>query len=181
MIRRPPRSTLSSSSAASDVYKRQPFVCCELLNLCLVGSYTVHWYHLVAVSSVALTLLNPTESGFLLVLRNRLSRLSRTARLPQVPRESHFITAFWFVVFTLSRCVLHTAACNGVPGLGRLRSTPPDLQQKQDSNPDTRRAGRNTTAFRFCCVRRAAPLLHHHARAAAAAADATLSLCAAAE
>jgi hypothetical protein len=45
----------------------------------------------------------------------------------------------------------------------------------------TRRAGRNTTAFRFCCVRRAAPLLHHHARAAAAAADATLSLCAAAE
>jgi hypothetical protein len=34
----------------------------------------------------------------------------------------------------------------------------------------TRRAGRNTTAFRFCC-----------ARAAAAAADATLSLCAAAE
>src|SRR5674536_236892 len=26
MIRRPPRSTLSSSSAASDVYKRQPFV-----------------------------------------------------------------------------------------------------------------------------------------------------------
>src|SRR5664280_2895707 len=25
MIRRPPRSTLSSSSAASDVYKRQPF------------------------------------------------------------------------------------------------------------------------------------------------------------
>eukprot|EP00656_Telonema_subtile_P038305 TRINITY_DN4302_c0_g1_i3.p1 TRINITY_DN4302_c0_g1~~TRINITY_DN4302_c0_g1_i3.p1 ORF type:complete len:365 (-),score=53.18 TRINITY_DN4302_c0_g1_i3:163-1257(-) len=27
MIRRPPRSTLSSSSAASDVYKRQPFQC----------------------------------------------------------------------------------------------------------------------------------------------------------
>eukprot|EP00658_Telonema_sp_P-2_P043435 TRINITY_DN31373_c0_g1_i1.p1 TRINITY_DN31373_c0_g1~~TRINITY_DN31373_c0_g1_i1.p1 ORF type:complete len:129 (-),score=31.51 TRINITY_DN31373_c0_g1_i1:349-735(-) len=27
MIRRPPRSTLSSSSAASDVYKRQPQVC----------------------------------------------------------------------------------------------------------------------------------------------------------
>src|SRR5665648_446263 len=26
MIRRPPRSTLSSSSAASDVYKRQPFI-----------------------------------------------------------------------------------------------------------------------------------------------------------
>eukprot|EP00658_Telonema_sp_P-2_P064081 TRINITY_DN52950_c0_g1_i1.p1 TRINITY_DN52950_c0_g1~~TRINITY_DN52950_c0_g1_i1.p1 ORF type:complete len:127 (-),score=34.33 TRINITY_DN52950_c0_g1_i1:107-487(-) len=26
MIRRPPRSTLSSSSAASDVYKRQPYV-----------------------------------------------------------------------------------------------------------------------------------------------------------
>eukprot|EP00658_Telonema_sp_P-2_P067200 TRINITY_DN56133_c0_g1_i1.p1 TRINITY_DN56133_c0_g1~~TRINITY_DN56133_c0_g1_i1.p1 ORF type:complete len:100 (-),score=24.51 TRINITY_DN56133_c0_g1_i1:141-440(-) len=27
MIRRPPRSTLSSSSAASDVYKRQPLHC----------------------------------------------------------------------------------------------------------------------------------------------------------
>eukprot|EP00658_Telonema_sp_P-2_P059520 TRINITY_DN4851_c0_g2_i5.p1 TRINITY_DN4851_c0_g2~~TRINITY_DN4851_c0_g2_i5.p1 ORF type:complete len:130 (+),score=28.70 TRINITY_DN4851_c0_g2_i5:92-481(+) len=27
MIRRPPRSTLSSSSAASDVYKRQSFMC----------------------------------------------------------------------------------------------------------------------------------------------------------
>src|SRR5664279_949283 len=28
MIRRPPRSTLSSSSAASDVYKRQSYYCC---------------------------------------------------------------------------------------------------------------------------------------------------------
>ena len=26
MLRRPPRSTLSSSSAASDVYKRQPYI-----------------------------------------------------------------------------------------------------------------------------------------------------------
>src|SRR5674536_394686 len=29
MIRRPPRSTLSSSSAASDVYKRQVISCCD--------------------------------------------------------------------------------------------------------------------------------------------------------
>ena len=34
MIRRPPRSTLSSSSAASDVYKRQSF-------FCLVGVYAL--------------------------------------------------------------------------------------------------------------------------------------------
>ena len=30
MIRRPPRSTLSSSSAASDVYKRQAYILCEV-------------------------------------------------------------------------------------------------------------------------------------------------------
>ena len=37
MIRRPPRSTLSSSSAASDVYKRQAYegMCCGL-SLCLI-------------------------------------------------------------------------------------------------------------------------------------------------
>ena len=32
MIRRPPRSTLSSSSAASDVYKRQPTICIHCNN-----------------------------------------------------------------------------------------------------------------------------------------------------
>ena len=31
MIRRPPRSTQSRSSAASDVYKRQPFNCPDLI------------------------------------------------------------------------------------------------------------------------------------------------------
>eukprot|EP00658_Telonema_sp_P-2_P049538 TRINITY_DN37689_c0_g1_i1.p3 TRINITY_DN37689_c0_g1~~TRINITY_DN37689_c0_g1_i1.p3 ORF type:complete len:119 (+),score=12.20 TRINITY_DN37689_c0_g1_i1:125-481(+) len=37
MIRRPPRSTLSSSSAASDVYKRQPF-------LALLISHAFCWW-----------------------------------------------------------------------------------------------------------------------------------------
>src|SRR5674536_77131 len=38
MIRRPPRSTLSSSSAASDVYKRQVYVCGQ----CADGDEHVH-------------------------------------------------------------------------------------------------------------------------------------------
>src|SRR5450756_2619419 len=35
MIRRPPRSTQSRSSAASDVYKRQGLVCFNFLSLCI--------------------------------------------------------------------------------------------------------------------------------------------------
>eukprot|EP00658_Telonema_sp_P-2_P028170 TRINITY_DN21634_c0_g1_i1.p1 TRINITY_DN21634_c0_g1~~TRINITY_DN21634_c0_g1_i1.p1 ORF type:complete len:108 (-),score=5.52 TRINITY_DN21634_c0_g1_i1:215-538(-) len=41
MIRRPPRSTLSSSSAASDVYKRQSFVCLLLLYVLLLPLFGV--------------------------------------------------------------------------------------------------------------------------------------------
>eukprot|EP00658_Telonema_sp_P-2_P080614 TRINITY_DN8055_c0_g1_i2.p1 TRINITY_DN8055_c0_g1~~TRINITY_DN8055_c0_g1_i2.p1 ORF type:complete len:107 (+),score=34.35 TRINITY_DN8055_c0_g1_i2:68-388(+) len=37
MIRRPPRSTLSSSSAASDVYKRQPFAFLLISTTMFVG------------------------------------------------------------------------------------------------------------------------------------------------
>eukprot|EP00657_Telonema_sp_P-1_P001347 TRINITY_DN131_c0_g1_i4.p2 TRINITY_DN131_c0_g1~~TRINITY_DN131_c0_g1_i4.p2 ORF type:complete len:102 (-),score=25.16 TRINITY_DN131_c0_g1_i4:587-892(-) len=36
MIRRPPRSTQSRSSAASDVYKRQAFLCCRRLKAILM-------------------------------------------------------------------------------------------------------------------------------------------------
>src|SRR5678809_644242 len=42
MIRRPPRSRLDRSSAASDVYKRQPF---ELVERRFVGSRGALWRH----------------------------------------------------------------------------------------------------------------------------------------
>src|SRR5678809_1697515 len=38
MIRRPPRSTLDRSSAASDVYKRQPVVSCNDLRHVIKGA-----------------------------------------------------------------------------------------------------------------------------------------------
>ena len=40
MIRRPPRSTLSSSSAASDVYKRQKELCVEIAYKNMNTDYT---------------------------------------------------------------------------------------------------------------------------------------------
>src|SRR5664279_4727263 len=45
MIRRPPRSTLSSSSAASDVYKRQLLYCCNDVVDISVGQRRVHLEH----------------------------------------------------------------------------------------------------------------------------------------
>src|SRR5674536_280286 len=46
MIRRPPRSTLSSSSAASDVYKRQVLV--------HLGPFAIRWYALAYIAGILL-------------------------------------------------------------------------------------------------------------------------------
>src|SRR5665811_2476721 len=51
MIRRPPRSTRVRSSAASDVYKRQPTVPC-----CVIGQYRILVYlHIASLCCVQLT------------------------------------------------------------------------------------------------------------------------------
>src|SRR5664280_557716 len=57
MIRRPPRSTLSSSSAASDVYKRQFHACraCPAAPLIRLSSELIATNHPVRESTRALT------------------------------------------------------------------------------------------------------------------------------
>src|SRR5665648_763977 len=60
MIRRPPRSTLSSSSAASDVYKRQEFLCLLPLTIpalvIVVGLRNVYLWVTYFLGESALTL-----------------------------------------------------------------------------------------------------------------------------
>src|SRR5664280_3740349 len=71
MIRRPPRSTLSSSSAASDVYKRQPFTFFNksgarpsslIMNLLLTGAVSVSLW--VFITKMILLLLFPQENNY---------------------------------------------------------------------------------------------------------------------
>ena len=69
MIRRPPRSTLSSSSAASDVYKRQLYDCPDEVTRCC-GDITQAWlryydevYDIVKATSRGTTFWTPLLSG----------------------------------------------------------------------------------------------------------------------
>src|SRR5674536_386336 len=82
MIRRPPRSTLSSSSAASDVYKRQPHV----LGLSLGGALALELYRRHPTVPMTLVLASayagwagslPAE-----VVEQRLRQCLREADLP---------------------------------------------------------------------------------------------------
>src|SRR5664279_6447425 len=71
MIRRPPRSTLSSSSAASDVYKRQVKTSAERCGV--AGSTAFRWRHrfLRAVSGGVVKLRGIVEADETFVLASR--------------------------------------------------------------------------------------------------------------
>eukprot|EP00658_Telonema_sp_P-2_P043111 TRINITY_DN31065_c0_g1_i1.p1 TRINITY_DN31065_c0_g1~~TRINITY_DN31065_c0_g1_i1.p1 ORF type:complete len:164 (-),score=31.06 TRINITY_DN31065_c0_g1_i1:139-630(-) len=64
MIRRPPRSTLSSSSAASDVYKRQMFVLGGNLAGMLPYSFTITSHIIVTLALALVVFLGVTILGF---------------------------------------------------------------------------------------------------------------------
>ena len=96
MIRRPPRSTLSSSSAASDVYKRQdPKAALDLKNimkeLCRQGSAIFFSTHVLEVAqklcnkiaiikAVSYTHLRAHETDSYLVCRLLLEKKNKTKR-----------------------------------------------------------------------------------------------------
>src|SRR5678810_1396622 len=83
MIRRPPRSTLDRSSAASDVYKRQVCVCvwCVCVCVCVCACVLCVWCVVcvcacvcVCVCAVSYTHLRAHETGRNLVCRLLLEK-----------------------------------------------------------------------------------------------------------
>src|SRR5665648_1251050 len=71
MIRRPPRSTLSSSSAASDVYKRQPLLVLALAMLNMPAFTTTFTLNSFAHVSAVLFCFPCSDELSILKLQNR--------------------------------------------------------------------------------------------------------------
>src|SRR5450756_3240998 len=128
MIRRPPRSTQSRSSAASDVYKRQVF-----MGLSLVGVVTIAGsFSLVQIveSQRGLWNIGPQFIGFVVFL---VAGLAETRRLPfdLVEAESELVAGYHteysgmnfgmflvgeYIAVTLISALIATLLFGGCPG-----------------------------------------------------------------
>ena len=96
MIRRPPRSTRVSSSAASDVYKRQPSPSLSLSPLLFLRSHLINSEYWNAVSTNLVDTQPHQNSG------NVLLR-PRNANDPLQLRQAWSLSGWWFPIFRFQR------------------------------------------------------------------------------
>src|SRR5665648_838781 len=90
MIRRPPRSTLSSSSAASDVYKRQALEAWPLASRSTPGEHSALWWTLARLASTYRRLQkHPLRRLVPRVGENRLLPSRLRGPLPPVERKQN--------------------------------------------------------------------------------------------
>ena len=128
MIRRPPRSTLSSSSAASDVYKRQPR--CVLQSLVTSLVLTRLDYGSTNLAGIPLYLLKRLQS-----VMNSAARLvsssSRYDDITSLVRQLHWLKARERIDFKLA-LIVYTCQHGAAPSyLADEHSQPVDFEARR--------------------------------------------------